>query len=136
MNDFWNPNADLAAQLVHAALEVAEAARRQKLASEGMARTRRHTSLLDWAPCDLEPVLDAVLGRLRGPDTWALTVSDIARDCRLDRRRVGEALGKAARAGMVTSKAVASAGGGPHLTVWQLAGAPEAPKETYLAAVR
>ena len=67
VNDYWNPNADLAARLAHAALEVAEAARRQKLASEGMARTRRHTSLQDWAPYDLEPVLDAVLGRLRDP---------------------------------------------------------------------
>ena len=136
MKDYWNPNADLAAQLAHAALEVAEAATRQRLALQKKARARLHAADLDWAPYDLERVRNAVLDRLRAPDTWALTVPEIARDCRLDRRRVGEALGRAAQEGVVTCKAVAAAGGGGALTVWQLSGAPETTKAPCVAAIR
>ena len=122
LKDPWNPNRDLAAKLIVAALEGAEAARRTKLASEDRA-SAPVSSLHEERESDhdLDQVLVEVLARLRAPYTWALTIAEIARDCGLNRRWVGAALAHAQRQGLVIREVKVSRGGRKSLQLWKVA---------------
>ena len=122
LNDPWNPNSDPAAKLVATAIESAEAARRAKFASEDRDSAPL-PSLVEERDQDddgLDEVVE-VMTRLRTPYTWALTTAEIARDCGLNRLRVGAALARAAGQGLVTREDRVSRNGRKTLQVWKLA---------------
>ncbi len=121
LKDHWNPQRDLAAKLVLAVLEAAEAATRSKFASEERASVPLSTLAEEREEGhDPDEVLVEVLARLRAPHVWALTTAEIARGCGLNRRWVGAALAHAQRQGLVSREVTVSRGGGKTLQVWKL----------------